>query len=316
MPRYFVVGFLALLSSAYGASLTADQQRTARIMRQERTKASEFNTASTEEEYLSAPEYLCNDDYVQGPPLKDACTDVAHHHHIQTPEMCMQAATEFNLRTHVANGVDLYCQGTACTKDFYTPYSAWDNHPKGCYTDDCGDTQGGTCVYFNKVQTAPTNSLTGTVVCYRKRLVLGTEDSVGDNTSCPGTEYEPIGTTTFCEEAAACLGYAANSQPTFIVDANNRTLHDFYPQGCLIHKIHNTVGMVDSVSFNPSDRKDIDGNHWVPGAPKGVPICTVKNPARTIQQANLQHGRNEHSGANKTTAEAATANTGTLLEEE
>jgi hypothetical protein len=195
---------------------------------------------------------------------------------------------------------------------FYTPKLDQEKHPKGCYTDECGDNviQGtGKCVYFNKVYNHPAGTLTGTIVCYRNRLVNGTANSDGSIDSCPGTEYEPITGIAKCQEAAQCLGYAANSLPHFVVDDKNRTLHDYYTQGCLIHTIPNAQGVIGTVSFNPQ-RNKVDGSHWTPGAPHGTPICVVKNPARTVEWANDNHGRAAHAAGsgNQTTVQAATNN--------
>jgi len=219
---------------------------------------------------------------------------VDHHQHIYKPQTCIEAALEMGIPT-MPEGED----GDAADGDkeedaadliyFKTPRSAYTQHPGGCYKGPCSKT-GGECVFYNSVQGragdpvgngmppkpgANGAAIVGRPICSRRRLMNGTADTDGGATSCADPDYMVVTDETYCATAAGCIGdtttCAGPGDENFRIGLKNRSLHDFYPQGCFIRHADNCVYM------NPNYPET-----GMPSRPQiggGTPVCTIRLPA-------------------------------------
>jgi len=242
MSRCLLVGLATLLAGASAATLHG---HTALMRRSEVLKDLQ------EEEYVD----MCNYDYLAGAGSSDNCTD-KHHHHILESEMCLEAARKLGLPT-----LGEFEGFRTESVDFY-------KRPRGCWKGSCNKA-GGQCLFFNAVPLWPEAPIVGTPICRRPRLVNGTANTDGGNSSCPA-DYTVVTDETFCSEAADCLGLCAGKE--FRVGEKNRSEHEFYPQGCFVHAVEGCVYL------NPSYPKTSNGT-WTPSRPVGMPICTVTKSA-------------------------------------
>jgi hypothetical protein len=268
MSRCLLVGLAMLLAGASAATLHG---HTALMRRSEVFKDLQ------EEEYVQ----MCNYDYVAGTGSSDNCTDKQHHHILES-EMCLEAARKLGLPT-----LGEFEGFRTESVDFY-------KRPRGCWKGACNKA-GGQCLFFNAVPLWPEAPIVGTPICRRPRLVNGTANTDGGNSSCPA-DYSVVTDETFCSEAADCLGLCAGAE--FRVGMKNRTEHDFYPQGCFVHAVEGCVYL------NPSYPKP-DGGVWTPSRPVGMPICTVTRAAGASSEAAETIATSETSSAADGNATAA-----------
>jgi len=201
----------------------------------------------------------CDEDYLLGTEGTDNCTE-AFHKQVLDREKCLIAATKHNAKT--------------LSSDF-TISESMDYRPQGCFKAACSEhstaaDNDGDCYFFNPVGYDPPHGLTGTPVCMRPKISLGTNHS---STCQRPDDYSLIMSEDTCKEVAACLNYDIGGEyPEFNVNQFNNSKYDDYPKGCFI--------METALNGNADGRVFFNGppQNWpreLPAQPTGTPICAI-----------------------------------------
>jgi len=227
----------------------------------------------------------CNWDFPLGDPATNDCLDSNHAkvgHHLM------------NATVHANEGMPdcleaMHQAGVNKTTDFKIENTDdYGKFPSGCFTQPCtaaGDRGHeevagvvvnplGQCYFYNPTPTIPAvadlalQTIPGTPVCKRDRIVYGTANTNGDPAEghCPDG-YQQITTREKCEEFAGCMSHCPGEElGGFSINTMDASVYDQFPKYCFLstHQAHNCV------YFNEPRPGMVD-----PVRPIGIPLCNV-----------------------------------------
>merc|ERR1719491_556508 len=224
---------------------------------------------------------ICRFDFVLGRENTNVCDDTVH-------EKITEDTT--NSTGHII-GLSM-CQGAADqTGAVFSHDTAdigkQDQHPKGCFKGRCklfneAAEEKTACFFYNGMGGEPTDTVEGTPVCSRPKLVTGSANAQG--CKAVDTDYKVIDDEVTCEQAQNCMGTYARADE-FRIGVHNASKKLDFLTGCVIaeRKPRTEAEIAENkpknirVHYNDKIEADVLGN-GVPGHVKGTNICTVSAP--------------------------------------